>query len=169
VKKAFSIFILGVLFCNGIGFYAYYAVELLRIKLSMREAMAQMPPDALQLIRLNVAEFKHVLIDEQELELGGKMYDIAYTRCANGIMEVYCLEDKAEGNLIRFISKVIGEPVDPESVPGVAVNFVTLLFMLPERLSLQPSCSQLAKGYSSEKFRPSDGFTLIPNPPPLRG
>jgi hypothetical protein len=167
VKKAFSIFVLALFFFNGIGFYSYYAIELFRIKMSMREAIRKMPPEALQMIRLEPNEFKEARVEDHEISYKGKMYDIAYTRFTNGVVDVYCLEDEAEGDLIRFISEVVSKPIDQRSVPAATIIFITLVFVLPDRIIILPSGQLVELEYFRGTLTVIETFSSPPNRPPI--
>jgi hypothetical protein len=131
VRKLCSIFVLALLFANGVGFYCYYGLELLRIKAEMRRALRDAPSKSLQMVELTVDEFQEALVEEGEIFVNGKMFDIARVEKASGeLLRIYGLVDEEEGRLFQFIGEIFGKPINPSSVPSVVINFLTLMFIV---------------------------------------
>src|SRR4051812_37052272 len=117
---------------NGAGFYIYYALELQKIKAEMHEALVKLSDDKLQLLKLTISEFNEALVEDEELQFDGSMYDVARISIHGDSVYVYCLRDEKEGDLLTFISDVVSSPLkNQRSLPKPIVQFLTLVFLLP--------------------------------------
>ncbi|MCX8490954.1 MAG: hypothetical protein ORN54_07795, partial [Cyclobacteriaceae bacterium] len=78
----------------------------------------------LELIRLTKSEHQKSLHEEDELELNGRMYDVARVEVKEGIYLVYALHDRAEDNLLGFLDEVVKRSSsDKKPVPSQLLHF----------------------------------------------
>lgn len=132
MKRAISIVVLMIMLFNGAGFYMYYFFQLLEIKREMRMAVRNMKPSQLKIIRLSGEEFEHARVDDDEISIDGRMYDVAFVKNTGSDVFVYCVRDHAEENLLGFISDIISKPIDSKKpMPAQITTFLKLIYLVP--------------------------------------
>jgi hypothetical protein len=130
VKRTYAILMFMILFVNSAGFYVYYVVQLQQIHAEMRERLRYLPDDELELFVLSTKKYQDSKVDENELKLGGKMYDIARVKLKDDLVFVYCVHDKKEDNLLTLIGTIVSEPLEDRSdIPVTVMNFISLIFL----------------------------------------
>lgn len=118
--------------CNGAGFYVYYVLQLQQIRMEMRHALKQIPDHLLECIKLSNNDFEQAKVEDHEVKVGGKMYDIARIRIKDDSVYVYCLHDEKEDDLIALVDYLVSCPVGKkDSMPGVVIHFLSLTFLIP--------------------------------------
>jgi len=130
MKRLFSFLILMLLLVNLAGFYGYFIIRLQEIHEDSREAISTLPESALQKFHFTKAEFLSILLDEREIKVDGKMYDIAYIRNFEGGLMVFALHDEAEDDLLAFINEVMSNASKDGKIPSVFSHFIALQFVL---------------------------------------
>jgi hypothetical protein len=83
-----------ILFINSTGFYVYYILQLKRIHAEMREQMKHLPADQLDVLHLSYQEFLDARVEEHEVKVKGKMYDIARIEQSGDRVTVFGLHDE---------------------------------------------------------------------------
>jgi hypothetical protein len=133
VRKPGAILFLAVLLFNGSGFYVYYAIQLWEIKQEMREALRSAPEGQLEIFVLTEQQFRNSLVDEYEVQVNDKMYDIARTVKHGNLIKVYCLHDQQEDDLLDMLSEIIGKPLkNKTAIPQQVAKFLALTYILPQ-------------------------------------
>ena len=130
MKKLFSIGLVSLFLLHFAGVYTYFGVRLMAIRQEMRLLLKATPDEKLELIQLTKSEYQKSLHEEDELELNGKMYDIARVEVKEGIYFVYALHDGAEDNLLGFLNEVLKRSSsDKKPVPSQLVSFMTWVYL----------------------------------------
>lgn len=125
--------ILSILLINTAGFYVYYAVQLRQIRTEMRLTLRLRPDDQLEVLRLTKKKYTEARVDEHEVRVNGKMYDIARMKISEDSVIVYALHDEKEDDLLTLMGEIISKPLkDRSSMPVEIVQFLTLLFVQPQ-------------------------------------
>jgi 3-dehydroquinate dehydratase len=124
-----------VLALQFVGFYAYFGSRLLAIRQEMRAALAILPEEKLEKIIISTDEFKRLDPEENEIELSGKMYDIAkIVKTENGYI-LFALHDEHEDNLLSLLDEMIKRSTnDKKPVPSQLGQFFALVF-IPTQVS----------------------------------
>jgi hypothetical protein len=118
--------------------------------------------------KITKSEYQKSLHEEDELELNGKMYDIARVEVRAGIYYIYALHDESEDSLLSFLDEVVKRSSnDKKPVPSVVAQFLALVFVLPQSFEFlhPPTPSFLITEYA----KISEDFDLIIDVPPPRG
>jgi hypothetical protein len=159
--------ILAIMLFNGAGFYLYYALQLQQIRSEMRAALKLLPNDKLEVFQLTAAAFREAMIEEHEIKIGGKMYDIARTTELNDLIYVYCLHDEKEDNLLALIEHIVSSPLkDKNSIPGSVMQFLSLSFLIPVwEYEMKPDASDL-KQFTPYTFNSRLFISTVKSPPP---
>lgn len=101
--------------------------------------MIELPSDQLEVFKFSEKAFHAAQIEERELQMDGKMYDIARIEKKNNTVHVYCLRDHAEENLLGFLDTMLKRLDDDSSQLPTAVFGFTLLQFIPSEFNFQPS------------------------------
>jgi hypothetical protein len=132
VKRIPAILILTILVANTAGFYVYYAVQLRHIHSEMRYALKFLPDDQLTILRLTKETYEISRVDDHEVKIHGKMYDIARIEIKKDSVIIAALHDEKEDNLIALLGEIVSKPLkDDQPVPSSVIQFIALNFLLP--------------------------------------
>ena len=133
-KKLFSILLISLLLLNFGGLFLYFPLQLFRIHREMRLALKGMPDDQLDVFKLSKADFIRAIVDDDEVELNGRMFDIARTRVQKDSVIVFALHDKAEDSLLAFLDEIVKRPLQDKKMPPIQIyQFITLSFLPPDQ------------------------------------
>lgn len=152
---------------NGAGFYIYYVVELGRIHAEMRSNLKRLPDHQLDMLRLTNYEFLSARIDDHELMINGKMYDISRVEYHHDVVHVYCLHDEKEDNLLALIGEIISKPRKKNSnLPDQILSHISTHYILPESLLFYPCIFEPIIHSKPYQFFESIRMSKLDPPPP---
>lgn len=114
---------------NIAGFYGYFLVRLHLIHEESRVALRFLTDYELERFVVSEQEFQSIRVNEREVEIDGKMYDVARKKYVNGYVEFFARHDEAEDGLLTFIEEVIANSEKDEKTPSVFSQFSTLHFL----------------------------------------
>ena len=166
LKKALSVVILIIFLAHFAGFYIYFFTQLQVVRQEMRAKLKELPPEELELITLSVNEYQKAKVEEHEIKVGGKMYDIARIVEKNGNVLVYCLHDKAEDSLLAFLDKILKLPLKDKKTSPQLVKFTLLSYILPLTFSWDNSATNLFNNFTQYHLHFSSFFPSLESPPP---
>lgn len=166
MRKHISRFFLLLFFLQAAGGYVYFWARLGSIRQEMRQQLSHRPDDQLTLLVLTHEEFKRVKVDDHEVKVDGKMYDIARMVLKNDTIKIYALHDQAEDNLIAFLNELIRRSTtDKKQVPSQLVQLASLVFIPCQQVEM--TCRLLSiHHHTPYRFPSSDFITEVENPPP---
>ena len=167
MKRIVAIGFLVVLALQFVGFYAYFGSRLLAIRKEMRAALATLPEEKLEKIVISAEEYKKVDTEENEIEISGKMYDIARVVKRDSVYVLFALHDEHEDSLLSLLNEMIKRSTnDKKPVPSVVGQFLTLVFVLPQSFEfLHPLTPSFL---ITEYMKSSNEFELMIDAPPPR-
>jgi hypothetical protein len=156
-----------ILLVNSAGFYVYYIFELQRIRTEMREQLKFLPEHELDVLDLSQNEFIEAQVEEHEVMVDGKMYDIARIESVGGRIKVFCVHDELEDNFLALFAELVSKPIeDTSSIPTTVVAFIQMSFVLNgDTIEFKNSFVQVTPGFS---YLNSAGISItdIQTPPP---
>ncbi len=121
---------MSLLLLNIAGAYVYFFVRLQQIKTQIRAELKYKPVEELEVLELTANAFQQALVEEHEIEVDGKMYDIARVERKDGRVIVYALHDEAEDNLLSLLDAILKNATkDKKPVPPTITGLHTLLFL----------------------------------------
>jgi len=166
VKRSLCILFLGILLIQVSGCYVYFIARLTAIRIEMREQLNHLPDDQLTLLTLTTEEYQKAKVDDHEVKVNGKMYDIARLIVQKDRVLVYAIQDEAEDNLLSFLDEIVKRSTnDKKPVPSQLVQLLTLIF-LPTENQL-PVNSSVAFIHATKYTQSYLAFArLIDSPPP---
>lgn len=138
----------------------------MHIRNEMRAALKTMPEERLTKLVLTESDFFRSKVEEHEIKIDGRMYDIARLQYAGGKVIVWCLHDEAEDNLLAFLDAVSNRAhQDSTPVPQSILQFLSLTFLVPE-FQLPLSYTAAAKTETTYRLPVYSILVPIQSPPP---
>jgi hypothetical protein len=132
----------------------------------MRAQLKELPSEKLQLLKLSPTAFKEAKVDEHEIKVNGKMYDISRIEKAGDTLLVYCLHDEAEDNLLAFLNKILSLPLKDKNAPSQVLKFTSLTFILPSTPNFHPLPGIQSSTNTLYKVGISTFVPSLDSPPP---
>jgi hypothetical protein len=130
MKKLFAIAFVSLFLLHFAGVYTYFGVRLVAIRQEMKAKLKALPEEQLEKIILSKKNFQKVAVEENEIELNGKMYDIAKIEGHGNEYIVYALHDEHEDNLLSFLNEIVKRASnDKKPVPSQLLQFLSLIFI----------------------------------------
>jgi hypothetical protein len=131
IRKYTSLLLVALLLVHLAGFYVYFVVRLGDLRMSMREKIALLPAEQLEIVPIPAHSFQLHWLEEREMKWEGKMYDIARVEKAGDTVLVYAVHDKEEDGLLNFIGAVVDMArQDTRPTPACVVQFFSLKFVI---------------------------------------
>jgi hypothetical protein len=166
VKRLASIVFLLILLLNLVGAYVYFGVRMVQIRKEMRAELREKDDSELEKIVLSIKEYKKALVEDDEMELNYKMYDIARTEIKGDTIIVYCLHDENEDNLLVLLDSILtNSSNDKKPVPSSLLGFVNLI-SIPVQLDNTAVEISKENHQTAYLFSLSSSSKLILAPPP---
>lgn len=131
MTRRFSIFLLLILLVNLAGFYGYFIFRLNQIHEESRATLKFLPESELEYFRLTPKDYTRAKVNNREILINGKMYDVARINVSKEKVEVYALHDEAEDDLLAFIREVMNNAEKDGQAPSVFSQFTSLQFLQP--------------------------------------
>lgn len=126
------------------GCYIYFVGRLAAIRTEMREQLKHLPEEQLTRFQFTPEEFLKARVEDHEIKVGGKMYDIARVIKQADQILVLALHDEAEDNLLAFLSEMVSRSAnDKKPVPVEVEQLLTLSFLPESFITLQNSVSEV--------------------------
>ena len=169
MKRVSAIFLFAILLVNAAGFYVYYIVELQTIHLEMRAKIRHLPDEQLTGLVLSSTEYERSLVEEDEIKVKGKMFDVARVKHIGDSVMVFGIYDEKEDDLLALANEIISKPFDQDSdVTRSVLRFISLDF-LPGQLLCNVSNHGRQIRHASNYFLASSSPALQCEAPPPRG
>jgi hypothetical protein len=98
----------------------------------MRKALQKMPHHQLDKFTMTVDEFDEALVEEFEMKVKGKMYDIACIEVKGKTVTVFGKHDEKEDNLLALLDYVVSSPIkNKNEIPSSVWQFISMTFVIP--------------------------------------
>jgi hypothetical protein len=140
VRKGISLISLAIILLNVLGFYIFFFLQITLNRQAMRERLKLLPSEQLEKMLLSADEFRKCRVDEHEVKVAGKMYDIARVQTRGDSVIVYGLHDAREDSLLTFIGFILNEPISKKEMKQIKeflslvyLPATTLRYCIPER------------------------------------
>ncbi len=167
MRRASSIVLLTLLLANLVGPYAFFAYRAVQIKREMRALLTSLPDDDLVLVKLPPEAFRQAQVDEHEIKINGKMFDIARTVEKNGEVFVYGVYDKDEDNLLSFLDAVLNNLQEDAASSSPSFSLLTVLQYLPEAFDYLAGTDALPiTAHTAYSGSFTEYTTVLDSPPP---
>ena len=141
MKKAGTLVLAMVFLLQVGGYYLYVALQEIKFHQTFFENQENYSDEEITLLNLTSAEFNSALVDDHELRIDGKMYDIIRVEQVGDCLMVYAWLDHEEGELLELLSHIFHDDQE-ESQKGELSNSISQLlclnFTFPENLIPEP-------------------------------
>jgi hypothetical protein len=166
VKRATVILFLSLLLIQVGGCYIYFVGRLAAIRTEMREQLKNLPEEKLTRFQFTPEEFRKVQVEDHEIKVASKMYDIARVSTQGYSIVVFALHDEAEDNLLAFLREMVSRSAnDKKPVPVEVELLLTLSFLQPSFITPQNGYSEIDHTTPYHKVCAEVFFTLELPPP----
>lgn len=165
LKKLTAVFVLIIFLAHFAGFYIYFFTQLSMVRKEMRARLKELPPEDLELLVLTPAQYQAAKVEDHEVKVDGKMYDIARIDVKGGTIHVYCLHDKAEDSLLAFVDKILALPLKNKNVPAGVLQFLSLSY-LPTHCSFKTPVFYISRTFTPYTELLSQYASAKIGPPP---
>ena len=157
---------LSILLLQVAGSYVYFIVRLSAIRQEMREQLKAKPDEQLTLLTLTAEEYQKAKVDDHEVKVNEKMYDITRIVVQDDKVLVYALHDEAEDNLLAFLNEMVKRSSkDKKPVPSQLIQLFTLQFVMIEN-TLPTLSATLVEHTTAYTISIPAFISLIESPPP---
>lgn len=131
MTRRICLFILIIFLVNLVGFFGFFLIRLNQIHEESREALKFLPDSELDHFTLNPEEYQAAIINEREILIHDRMYDVARIVITEHQVDVYALHDEAEDDLLAFIKEVTNNAEKDGPAPSIFSQFASLQFLIP--------------------------------------
>jgi hypothetical protein len=121
-----------LLLLNYAGFYIFFHLQVKINRQEMRAQLKKRSLSQLECIILTDEEYRKVKVEEHELKINGRMFDIAQVNKADNVVWVYGLYDAKEDSLLALMDDVLTKPVDNRHVPAQVFDFLSWTYVIPQ-------------------------------------
>lgn len=130
MKRYFAFFVLFLFSLNFLGFYGYYAFRLVEIRREAKAQLMYLPEDQLSKFTFSTLAYEEVKRGDDEIQVEGRMYDIARLERSADAVIIFALHDEAEDNLISFLQTVLKRSAtDKKPIPSSVTHFFGLTYL----------------------------------------
>lgn len=132
----------------------------------MRESIALLSPEEMQVFELTIDDYESVRVNEHEIKINGRMYDHASPRFEKGMVILYAKHDEAEDNLLALLEEVVSTATkDTQKVPTELTTFFDLDFITQCSLPVSFTLTSKERPWLSSEKLQSEKLP-IESPPP---
>ncbi|MBM3178008.1 MAG: hypothetical protein FJZ78_08385 [Bacteroidetes bacterium] len=140
-RTVFAGFLFLLMVANLAGFYVYFLFRLEVIHEESRAALFKNTAESFERFDLTRQAYENALVEENEVRLNDRMYDVAKMEFTGDRVILYARHDAAEDDLLLFIQEVIhNASSDDKPAPGTFTSFLSLTFLKSEPLQFEMAC-----------------------------
>jgi hypothetical protein len=166
LKRIVSISLILIFLVHFTGFYFYFVLRLVEIHREVRNQLKLLPEEQLQMLELSVAEFQKSNVGDDEVEVNGKMYDVARIEITQENVILYCIQDTAEDNLLSFLDEVLKNAArDKKQLPSGVFAFISQADLC-DVLTLPPNSFKQIETSTAHLIHFSSYYPELLAPPP---
>ncbi len=166
MKRIASLLFLLILLLNLVGGYIYFGIRIMQLHDEKRAELKGKDVSELEVITLSLKKFKKALVEEDEMELDNKMYDIARTDIKGDTIIIYCLHDEDEDNLLSLLDSILSNSTkDKKPVPSQIGQLFSAILpgnVYPLACAIEISITHKSSHHNSI----SQHTTTLDSPPP---
>lgn len=165
MKRFHAYIFLLILAINLVGGYLYFGIRIMHLHEEKRASLRMKDVSELEVITLSLEQFKSVLVEDDEMELNNKMYDIARTEVNDDTIIVYCLHDEDEDNLLSLLDTILSNSTkDKKPVPPQLCKLLAITSDI--QISYFPISNSVIKHATLYQTAISQFDVSIDSPPP---
>lgn len=167
MKRIPAFLLFAILLVNTAGFYVYYFITLQRIHREMKAKLRTLPEEELTRLVLSNEDYRKSLVEEDEIKVSGKMFDVGRTQVLKDSVIVFGVYDEKEDDLLALMNEIVSKPFDKDSgVTGSVLQFITLTFLPGQNVGNLLCDGHIVKHDSIYFISLSDSLLRQEAPPP---
>ncbi len=168
LKKLLLIILIAVLACSQVGYYVImHHSQYVQKKVIKERIFQQLKDEELEIISLTDNK-QHIYWEEEgkEFLLNGEMYDVVKTKRINGIIILYCINDKKEKSLIDNYNLITKHNSDSDKKGKSNIDNSINLFVYPNGDNIDVYSFTFLDHFYSFDSRLQKIFLKTISPPP---
>jgi len=131
VKRTRAILLLLLISVGTTGAYFFFAIAAFTVRY---EAKHRLGSEQLEILRLSIHEYLAARLDERELRINGRMYDVARVSHREDSVFVSCVHDRAEERLLSFVTVLFEDDPSPvQGIPDGLLQLLTAAYLVPSQ------------------------------------
>jgi hypothetical protein len=132
MKRWMALFLFLLVWIQVAGIYLFFVVRLAQVHEESRDRLKEKPLEELERLELTEAEYAEARVNDREVKLNGKMYDIGRMEREPGKVILYAEQDEAEDDLLAFVEEIWkNSQQDQKPVPSFVTHLFTSIYLLP--------------------------------------
>jgi hypothetical protein len=128
VKRIGVFFVTAAICIQFSGMYCFFFFCMLQIRVSVEEKLAG-SLENLEKVNLSILDYEELRIDESEILLEGKLYDVAALEIYNDSVTLYVLHDEEEENLLALMDSFIEKNNQRQKSSRVLLKYISSLYL----------------------------------------
>ena len=158
------LFLLFVLQAGGLLFYYEVQQALVHHK---QHRLLEKQKCLSELLVIDELQYQQHSRGKDELEVGGKVYDILSVKKVNCTLYITAVHDKAEEDVLHKISLLAGGAQQERApVPEMLMKLLSFVYLLPEPYSITPVFPAKKEIYAHHKVSLTHRNISVVSPPP---
>jgi hypothetical protein len=131
MKRWMALFLFLLLWVQVAGIYLFFVARLAQVHEESRDRLKEKPLEELERLELTETEYEEARVNDREVKLNGKMYDIGRMEREPGKVILYAEHDVAEDDLLAFVEAIWNNSQqDQKPVPSFVTHLFTSLYLL---------------------------------------
>jgi hypothetical protein len=141
VKRGLAIFLTVVVCVQFSGLYCIFVIRILQLHAERAERLSHASPEEFEILELSVSDYDQARVEDSELEINGRMYDVAKIEVAGSRVKLLVLADDDEDSILTLMDFCVKKGQRNGKTSRLIVKVFTSLY-LPSKFFLQFSpCS----------------------------
>ena len=130
MRRLLSVSLVLVFSLQFAGVYCYYFFRLIETRMEMHAKVMSMPKNELTEFILTPEQYFDSQVEEGEVRIDGKLYDVAFVETRDNHVRLYGLHDQSEDNLVAFIQTIVKHHHhDKKRTPAKVLNLLVLKYL----------------------------------------
>ncbi len=148
------------------GAYVYFGVRLVVHRQEMRALLKLKPVETLTYFKLTPEAWQRAQVEDEEMEIDGRMYDIARVTYQHNEVHVWAERDEGEDNLLALLHTLATRHHhDKKSVPTLITHVLALIYEVPA-MTKTPGRIFFVIAHATSYLAVTDSLLSLPTTPP---
>jgi hypothetical protein len=162
-----ALFLFLLVWIQVAGIYLFFVVRLAQVHEESRDRLKEKPLEELERLELTEAEYAEARVNDREVKLNGKMYDIGRMVRESGKVILYAEHDEAEDDLLAFVEEIWkNSQQDQKPVPSFVIHIFTVVYLLPYPIEIVEKSGNWMFPYPCPAKQYSSYVLIKAGPPP---
>jgi hypothetical protein len=167
MKRWMALFLFLLLWIQVAGIYLFFVARLAQVHEESRDRLKEKPLEELERLELTETEYEEARVNDREVKLNGKMYDIGRMQREPGKVILYAEHDVAEDDLLAFVEAIWNNlQQDQKPMPSFVTHMFTVIYLLPYPLKIVERSGEWMTPYPCPAKQYSSYILIKAGPPP---